>query len=146
MESKLLDDTDTVLLTQLERDGRATWADLAETTGLTAPAVAQRVRRLQDRGVVTGFGARLDRRALGEQIAEVGVRLADPDRRAEFEARVVADPNVLSCERVAGEEDYWLRVRAGSASAMVAATDRLLAGSGAERTRTLLVLGTVKAE
>jgi DNA-binding Lrp family transcriptional regulator len=78
-----MDATDLSILRQLMRDGRATWADLAVDLGLTAPAIAQRVRRLQDRGIIRHFGVWLENRRPGARLGlrrPVGGRTGWPRR------------------------------------------------------------------
>ena len=94
------------------RNGRTTWADLFQRLGLSAPAVAERVRRLEDAGTIRGYAALVNPSAVGCGLtAFVLVTLAGPGYRAEFLERVARLDDVQECHHVAGEHDYLLKVR-----------------------------------
>jgi Lrp/AsnC family leucine-responsive transcriptional regulator len=140
-----LDDLDRGLLFRLMRQGRATWADLAEELGLTAPAIAQRVRRLEERGVIKHFAAWVDAEAIAPVAAYVAVRFDRPELKARFRQEVARLDSVQECCQLAGEDDYILKVRCGSLrelEELVATT--LPKIPGVARTRTSVVLSTVK--
>lgn len=137
---------DSKVLRLLMHAGRTSWADLAEHLGLSAPAAAERVRRLEQRGLIRGYAALVDPEGAGYPLAAfVAVELDRPDRRSSFLKRVTAMPEVAECHRVAGDDDYLLKVRARSTKDL----DRFLVESlkaipGVLRTRTTIVLSTVK--
>jgi Lrp/AsnC family transcriptional regulator, leucine-responsive regulatory protein len=109
-----MDVTDLSILRHLMRDGGATWADLTVDLGLTAPATAQRVRRLQDRGIIRHFAVRLAPDVLVPVSAFVGVSVATPGAHPAFQ-RDIADLDVVQeCHHVAGDDDYLLKVRCAS--------------------------------
>jgi len=140
-----LDELDQKLLARLMRQGRATWADLADELGVTAPAIAQRVRRLEDRGVIRQFAAWVAPEAVAPVTAWVAVRLDRADQREHFHQRALESDAIQECHRVTGDDDYLLKVRCAS----VAALDEFLSITlarwpGVGRTRASLVLATVK--
>lgn len=107
-----MDSIDKAILRALMRDGRATWAALAELTGLSAAAVAQRVKRLEAAGVILRYAAVVDADAVeAGLLAYVAVRFADPKHRAAFLKLVRRLPWVQECHHTAGEMDYLLKVR-----------------------------------
>src|SRR3954453_4517603 len=113
-----LDDIDRILARELVADGRATLAHLAATAGLSVSAVQARVRRLEARGVVTGYTARLDPEAVGLMLsAFVAITPLDPSQPDDAPARLEHIPAIESCHSVSGEERYLLRVRGGDARA-----------------------------
>jgi Lrp/AsnC family leucine-responsive transcriptional regulator len=129
----------------LMQHGRATWADLAQHLGLSAPAAADRVHRLEERGVIRGYAALVDPEAAGYPLtAFVAIALDRPDRRHAFLKRVAALPEVAECHHVAGDDDYLLKVRCRGTRDL----DRLLVESlkaiPGVRTRTTVVLATTK--
>lgn len=141
----MLDTLDSKAVRLLMRNGRASWADLAQHLGLSAPAAADRVRRLEERGVIRGFAALLDPDAAGYPLAAfVAVALDRPDRRNAFLKRIAALPEVAECHHVAGDDDYLLKVRCRGTRDL----DRLLVESlksiPGVRTRTTIVLSTAK--
>lgn len=141
-----MDATDYKLLGILMEHGRASWADLAEATGLSAPSVAERVRRLENRGAIHGYAALVDGSQVGAPLtALVAVTLAGPDSRTPF-LRVVHDSvEIQECHHTAGDEDYVLKVRcAGTAELEHLVSDVLKGVPGVSRTRTTVVLSTAK--
>jgi Lrp/AsnC family leucine-responsive transcriptional regulator len=110
-----LDEIDRILVRELVADGRATLAHLAAAAGLSVSAVQSRVRRLESRGVVTGYSARIDPEALGYLLsAFVAITPLDPSQPDDAPARLEHIEAIESCHSVAGEESYVLLVRVGS--------------------------------
>jgi len=140
-----LDATDRALLLRLMRTGRATWADLADGLGLTAPAIAQRVRRLEERGVIRQFTAWVDPAAVAPVTAFVAVELEQPEMRDRFAKALVGVEQVQEGYLLAGDHDYVLKIRAGSLAELERLVSvRLARLPGVSRLRTTVVLGTVK--
>jgi Lrp/AsnC family transcriptional regulator, leucine-responsive regulatory protein len=130
----------------LQAAGRETWTQLGETLGVTGPAAAERVRRLEERGVIRGYAALLDPEAVGARLtAFVAVTLRRPKHRRAFLKRVEALPEVQECHHVAGDDDYLLKVRCSSTGHLDRVLSEELKGvPGVVRTRTTIVLGTLK--
>jgi Lrp/AsnC family transcriptional regulator, leucine-responsive regulatory protein len=142
----MLDDIDSKALTTLTADARVSWADLGAALGLSAPAAAERVRKLQERGLVRGFTAVVDPDAAGFPVlAFVAVTLARQDVRRRFVDAVRAHPLIQECHHVAGDDDFLLKVRARSLAELDTLLSEELKGRlGIARTRTTIVLGTAK--
>lgn len=106
-EPKPLDATDLKILTELQRDGRATLAELGRRVALSAPAVAERVQRLEDAGVITGYHATVDPVALGFPIT-ILVRL-NPSPRELSRIPKIADeiPQIVECHRITGDDCFF---------------------------------------
>ena len=104
------------------------------------------MRRLEDRGVIRGYAALLDAEAMGcPLLAMVSVTLDRPQHRAGFLQWVAHAPEVMECHHVAGDEDYVLKLRcAGTQALERLVSDGLKALAGVLRTRTTIVLSTVK--
>ena len=141
-----MDSTDHELLRRLQHDGRAHWADLAVAVKLTPPAVAERVHKLAEAGVIKRIAAHVDPEAVGlPLLAFVAVTLAHPRDRRPFLARVASAPEILECHHVAGEHDFLLKVRCAGTSALdTLLSETLKAMEGVVRTNTTIVLGTPK--
>ncbi|MGI4894880.1 MAG: Lrp/AsnC family transcriptional regulator [Janthinobacterium lividum] len=108
----ILDDTDHRLLAELQRDGRQSWADLARTVSMSASAVVERVRRLEETGVITGYRATVDPSAVGLGV-RAHVRLRYPTGNYKpFHDLVAVMPNVLEAHHVTGEDCFVLTVLA----------------------------------
>jgi Lrp/AsnC family leucine-responsive transcriptional regulator len=142
----MLDDIDSKAVAALLADARVSWADLGQALGLSAPAAAERVRKLQERGLVRGYAAVLDPEAAGFPVlAFVAVTLARQDARRRFVEAVRAHPLIQECHHVAGDDDFLLKVRARSLGELDALLSEELKGRlGIARTRTTIVLGTAK--
>lgn len=142
----MIDELDSKVLSSLAASGRISWSDLAQEIGLSAPATAERVRRLEERGIIKGYTAVLDAEALGYPLtAFVAVTLERPEKRKGFLAMLAKMPEVQECHHVAGDDDYFLKVKTKGTRDL----DRLLSEDlkgipGVIRTRTTIVLSTWK--
>jgi Lrp/AsnC family leucine-responsive transcriptional regulator len=130
----------------LQRDSRTTQVQIAAAVGLSQPSVADRIRKLEESGVVRGYVARVDPRRLGNDIsAFIGVRVSHPRHHDAFARGIQEIPEVLECHRVAGLDSYLLKVITRDTSAL----DELISGTlrrlaGVTRTHTTIVLISVK--
>jgi Lrp/AsnC family leucine-responsive transcriptional regulator len=132
----------------LSERGRATWAELAERLKLSPPAAADRVRKLEERGVIKGYTALLDPEAIGRSLtAFIAVTLADHGRRQQF-LEVLSELNAIEeCHHVAGEYDFLLKVRCRNTRELDGLlTNDLKGRAGAGRTQTTIVLSTQKEQ
>ena len=104
---------DLAILDELKVDGRITNLELAERVGLSPSACLRRVRNLEERGVIIGYRAMIDRAALGQGTSvfvEISLSSQQEGVLDAFEAAVVAHPSVLSCHLMAGDADYLVHV------------------------------------
>jgi len=128
------------------RQGRATWAELGQTLGLSAPSAADRVRKLEEAKVITGYAALLDPTSVGYPLtAFIFVTLGNSRNRAVFLRAIAKMEQVSECHHIAGDDDYLLKVRCRTTADL----DHLLAKElkdklGIARTRTTIVLATAK--
>lgn len=140
-----IDAIDARILTILQADGRAKRKDIAEAVGLSLPSVSDRMRKLEDRGVVTGYHAVLDPKRLHHDVtALVTIVSAGSEHYAAFVAAVSAMDEVLELHSVTGEGSHALKVRVRNTTALEALLGRLQALPGVRGTRTSLVLTTLK--
>lgn len=109
-----LDRQDRRLLDVLQQDGRISNQDLAERIGLSASSCLRRLRTLEDAGLIIGYRALLDAKALGLSLmalVHISMDRHTPERFANFEAQVAALPHVLECLLITGQAaDYQLKV------------------------------------
>ena len=135
-----------MLLAHLQANGRESWARLGELAGMTGPAVAERVRRLEEDEVIRGFTAVVNPEALGVSVtAFVSVTLEGAGHRAGFLARVHALAEVQECHHVTGDADYLLKLRCRTTLDLDRLLSRDLKGvPGVTRTRTIIALSTAK--
>ena len=137
-----LDALDRRLLALLVEDGRRSYADLARETGLSTSAAHQRVRRLEQRGVVRGYAARVDPAVVGLPLsAFVSVKPIDPAAPDDAPDRLRHLTAVEACHSVAGDESYILQVRVGGPAELEALLQEIRAAAGVS-TRTTVVLST----
>ena len=110
----VLDATDHGILDRLQRDGRVSVADLARAVNLSASATADRLRRLTDTGVITGYSVTLDPEALGYAVTAF-VRLAYPTGNYKpFHDLLATTPEVVEAHHVTGDDCFVLKVLARS--------------------------------
>ena len=135
-----LDEIDRTLVRELVADGRATLAHLAATAGLSVSAVQARVRRLESRGVVGGYTARINPEAVGAMLsAFVAITPLDPSQPDDAPARLEHIPEIEACYSVAGEDNYVLLVHVASARALEALLQRIRTAADV-KTRSTIIL------
>jgi len=124
-----LDRTDWRLLAELQRDGRASYAELARAVAMSASAVAERIRRLEEAGVIAGYQATVDPERVGLTVmAFVRVRYPTGNYRP-FHAMLDSTPEVIEAHHVTGEDCFILKVLARSMRHLEEVTGRI-AGLG----------------
>lgn len=137
-----MEDQDRRIVELLVVDGRMSFTDLGRAIGMSTSAVHQRVRRLEERGVITGFAARVDHAALGRPLtAFVAVEPHDHRAPDDVPDRLRDVAGVEACYSVAGDTNYLLKVRVGTPQDLeeLIATIRARAEVS---TRTTVVLST----
>jgi Lrp/AsnC family leucine-responsive transcriptional regulator len=139
---------DVTALRILERDARVTQQEIARRVRLSQPSVADRIHKLEARGIILGYVAKVDPAQLGKDItAFVGVGISHPKYFDQFGKKVLALPDILECHRVAGNDSYLLKIRTTNTRSL----DRLLVEEirripGVNRTETTLVLSSIKED
>lgn len=137
-----MEEIDATIVRLLSADGRLSFTDLGKATGLSTSAAHQRVKRLEQRGVITGYGARIDSESVGLPLsAFVSIRPIDPSQPDDSPDRLSGLPEIESCYSVAGDESYILCVRVPSPSALEDLLARIRAAANVS-TRTTIVLST----
>jgi Lrp/AsnC family leucine-responsive transcriptional regulator len=137
-----VEDIDQQILRLLSTDGRMSFTDLGKATGLSTSAVHQRVRRLEQRGVIRGYTAVVDPEALGLPLtAFVSVTPLDPAAPDDVPDRLSSLPEIEACHSVAGDENYILKVRVATPGSLESLLARIRAAA-AVSTRTTIVLST----
>lgn len=134
--------TDRRIVDLLRQDGRLSFTDLGKLLGLSTSAAHQRVRRLEERGVITGYTARIDAGKVGLPItAFISVTPVDPAAPDDIPERLRELVEIEACYSVAGDESYILTVRVASPGALEDLIARIRAVA-AVSTRTTVVLST----
>ena len=135
-----MEDIDRAIVGALTGDGRLSYTDLAEMVGLSVSAVHQRVRRLEQRGVITGYVAKVAHEAVGLALtAFVAIRPFDPSQPDDAPERLAHLREVEACYSVAGEDSYLLLVRVASSTDLERLLQRIRSAANVT-TRTTVVL------
>lgn len=150
MTTKVLDATDRRILRHLRSDARITNAELASRVDLSAAGLQKRLRKLEEAGVIRGYRADVDRRALGYDLLcfiEVTLHRHEPTAVERFRTVVRDLPEVLECHHITGEHDYLLKVAVRNTAHL----ERFLLQTltplpGMDRMQTSLVLNELKAD
>jgi Lrp/AsnC family transcriptional regulator, leucine-responsive regulatory protein len=130
------------ILSLLAADGRLSFTELARQTGLSVSAVQQRVRRLEERGVICGYSARIDPGSAGLPLtAFVSITPFDPAAPDDAPDRLAHLTAIEACHSVAGEESYILKVRVANPAALEDLLQQIRAAASVS-TRTTIVLST----
>ncbi|NLR74615.1 winged helix-turn-helix transcriptional regulator [Leeia aquatica] len=143
-----LDKLDRKILRILQQNGRIAMTELAEQVGLSTTPCAERVRRMEREGVITGYYARLNPKALGGSLLVfVEIRLAakSGDLFEEFRREVLKLPQVMECHLVSGDFDYLIKARIGEMTQYRKLLgDILLKLPGATESKSYVVMEEVK--
>lgn len=141
-----MDDRDRTIIQRLMDEGRTSWSDLSAEVGLSPPSIAERVRKLEERGVIRGYAAVVEPEAVGaETLAFVTMVTSGPAAHPEVARWVTRTPAVQECHIVSGDNDYLLKIRCrGTADLGRFLREELRAIEGVVRTVTTIALGTLK--
>lgn len=137
-----VEEKDRQILQLLGRDGRMSYTDLGKATGLSTSAVHQRVKRLEQRGLILGYGATVNHAEIGLPLtAFISVTPIDPSQPDDYPERLRDIAEIESCWSVAGEESYILKIRVPTPADLEDLLARIRAAANVA-TRTTIVLST----
>jgi Lrp/AsnC family leucine-responsive transcriptional regulator len=123
---EVVDDTNGKLLVELQRDARLSLAELGRRVGLSAPAVAERLQRLEEAGVIIGYRAEVDPRALGYALTAV-IRIRPNARQLPRVAQLARDtPEIVECHRITGDDCYFMKLHVRSVEHLEEVLDRFV--------------------
>ncbi len=139
MRTKALDQVGYQIVAALQRNARLTFREIGRQVGLTGPAVAERVRQMEEAGLLRGYHAEVDLEQTGHPVqAFIRLRTA-PERYPRLLASLESMPAVVECHHVTGEDAFYIRVAAQSTAAL----ERVIAGfSEFGETATSIILST----
>ena len=143
---RIIDEIDSIILDLLQENARISQAEIARAVGLAPSAVLERVRKLEGRGVIHGYAALVDPRAVSQpMLAFIAVKSAESPGDDSVAQALAQCPEVLELHHVAGEDCYLLKVRARDAEHIGhLLRHRFGRIPGVQSTRTTIVLETVK--
>ena len=137
-----MEDTDRQIISLLSADGRMSLADIARETGLSTSALHQQMKRIEQRGLITGYRAEIDYRTVGLPLAAfVSLTPIDPAAPDDVAERLEGIPEIEACWSVAGSEAYILKVRVVEPVHLEALLGRIRSVANVS-TRTTIVLST----
>jgi len=138
-----LDAIDFQILNTLQEQGRIPLSKLGEQVGLSSPSVIERVKKLEDNGIITGYHASLDARRLGKDVtAFIGVSINHPKAIGRFEQSVSTIEDVLECHHVTGEHTLLLKIKTENTASLERLISAIRSIEGVSRTETMVVLST----
>lgn len=139
---------DQKILEILISQGRITWAELGSLLGLSAPASADRVRRMEEKGIIKGYTAQLNHKSLGYSLfAFVSLSLSHPKHKKSFLDLVKECPEIQECYHTIGCDDYLMKVRCFNTEHLDAfLNEKLKLLPGILKTKTTIILSSVKEQ
>lgn len=138
-----LDQIDIQILALLQAHCKMPLAKIGQRVGLSAPAVIERIKKLEESGVITGYTAMLDTRKLGCDItAFIGVLTSHPRSIHDVEEQIESRPEVLECHHVTGAYTLLLKVKTTNTTTLEELISHLRSIEGVARTETMIVLST----
>lgn len=145
MRGSHLDEIDLKLLTLLQDDGRMSQHDLAEAVGLSSPATGERMRKLEEKGVIRGFTALVDPKLLGRDVtAFISVGIDGSRFYPEFVEHAQRHPEIMECHAVTGQGSHLLKIRTSDTSTLERLLAEIQSWPGVHWTTTSIVLSALK--
>lgn len=138
-----LDQTDLHILSIVQENCKLPLARIGEKVGLSAPAIIERIKKLEDGKYIVGYRAIIDARRLGHDVtAFIGVAVRHPRQVGDFEERIASLEGVLESHHVTGEHTMLLKVKTRNTSTLEELISAIRSIDGVERTETMVVLST----
>ena len=142
-----MDDIDLKILRCLKENARLKASGISERINLSISSVIERIRKLEQSGVITGYTVLLDQKELGnDMVALMEVRLEHPKYYNEFTEMVKSNPNIVSCYYLTGDYDFMLKIFTDSSAGLELIHRHIKSMEGISATKTHLVLKSVKTD
>jgi Lrp/AsnC family transcriptional regulator, leucine-responsive regulatory protein len=137
------DAIDLQIIEILQEQGRIALVKLGEHVGLSAPSAIERVKKLEDGGIITGYHASVNARLLGKDVAAfIGVSISDPRTISQFEQTVEQLDDVLECHHVTGAHTLLLKIKTRNTASLEELIKTVRMINGVSHTETMVVLST----
>ena len=141
----MLDDIDQKILEIIQKEGRTRRNDLAERVGLSLPAVSERLRKLEEAEIITGYFAKLNHRLLGKDITAFVLATIDSSKHyTAFVDHVQTMDDILECHAITGEGTHLLKIRTENTASLEKLLAKIQSWSGVTKTTTSIVLSSPK--
>src|SRR5436853_3647743 len=138
-----LDEIDRRILTLMQENCRQPLAKIGEHVGLSAPSIMERIKKLEDGGIINAYRAVVNAKLLGKDItAFIGVSTGHPHAIDRFEQEIEPLPDILECHHVTGGHTMILKVKTSNTSSLEQLISRIRSIEGVVRTETMVVLST----
>ncbi len=141
----MLDDLDIKIINILQKKGRTKRNEIAESVGLSIPSVSERLHKLEERGVIEGYFAKVNRKAFGYDImAYIHVNMESSKHFKTLVAKAEKVPQIIECHSVLGEGSHLLKAIVKNSAALEKLLNDIQSWPGVSATKTTFVLSTVK--
>jgi Lrp/AsnC family transcriptional regulator, leucine-responsive regulatory protein len=141
----VIDDIDATILKNLQENGRIRRNSLAEIVGLSLPSLSERMRKLEEAGIITGYAAILNPKKLGKDVtAFITVTIDTSKHYHGFIEHATGTPEILECHAITGDGSHLLKVRTDTTTTLEKLLSKIQSWAGVAGTRTQLVLSTTK--
>ena len=147
----MIDEADRKILGLLQTNARLTNAELAEAVGMNASSVFERVKKLERRGVITGYVATVDAEKIGKPLLAFMRLTIETEAQQDFDTThdqvlrtCLAEPDILECHNVAGEDCFIVKMRAGGPKQLESLLSKIRRQTRSSRSVTNIVLSTYK--
>jgi Lrp/AsnC family leucine-responsive transcriptional regulator len=141
----MLDEIDHKILEIIQKEGRTRRNDLADKIGLSLPAASERLRKLEERGIISGYFARLNHKSLGKDITAFVLATVDSSKHyGSFVDHVETTDDILECHAITGEGTHLLKIRTENTASLEKLLARIQSWTGVTKTTTSIVLSSPK--
>ncbi len=141
----MVDDLDITILKKLQENGRTKRNELAEAIGLSTPSLSERLKKLEEHGVIEGYFAKVNRHSFGyDMMAFVSVIMDSSKNYEKFTEYVKKTPEILECHSILGEGSHILKVVVRETKELETLLSKIQSWSGVTRTITSFVLSSIK--
>jgi Lrp/AsnC family leucine-responsive transcriptional regulator len=141
----MLDEIDVKILEIIQKQGRTRRNDLAERVGLSLPAVSERLRKLEEADIISGYFAKVNYQKLGKDIAAFVVVTVDSSKHySTFVDHLQGMDDVLECHAITGEGTHLLKIRTENTTSLEKLLAKLQSWTGVVKTTTSIILSTPK--
>jgi len=141
----MLDDIDHKILDIIQKEGRTRRNDLADRVGLSLPSVSERLRKLEDAGIITGYFAKLNHQKLGKDITAFVLATVDSSKHYNsFVEHVDGTDDILECHAITGEGTHLLKIRTENTASLEKLLAKIQSWTGVVKTTSSVVLSSPK--
>ena len=141
----MIDEIDTKILEILQKEGRTKRNELADRVGLSLPAASERLKKLEEAGIIKGYYARLDHHMLGNDVTAFIIATIDSSKHfASFVEHANSTPEILECHAITGDGTHLVKIRTENTAGLEKLLAKIQSWQGVAKTTTSVVLSTSK--